>query len=540
MFLLFWWSFFYALELVVTDFTLQRLFLRIQYLAIPFVPVALLYFILEYGGYYRFLNLKFFGLILAPPVVAVILLITNNFHNLFFVKEYLVVVDEIFIRGFYPAPAYTAIMLNCGFLYFISTTILIHIHLSSQGIQKIQSALLLSAVLAPLFVAVLYILGIMPYPYLDFTVIIFPVSGICVMIGLFKYSFFEITPLPKEILFSTLAEGIVVLDDKHRILDINSAARNILESKIEVDGSVLFDKETFLNKYRNRFNTEKDLAFLARVKVGGGERYYAVSITPVFLNQEKPLYRVIVIRDITSEKKYETELEKSKSSLRIANEKIGLLNSITRHDILNNITILSGYTGMLEDEIPDEGEGRVYVEKINNAIEKITNQIRFTADYQNMGVDDPVWQNLDNVITDAWNSLGPKGSHISLDKKVPENLEIYADLLLEKVFYNLFENTSRHGVDATKIVVSFKEKPDGTGVIIVEDNGVGVADNIKGRIFSKGFGRNTGLGLFLVSEILAITKIKIFETGNEGEGAKFEMLVHKKGYKIRKEREEEE
>ena len=265
MFLLFWWSLFYALELVVTDFTLQRLCLKIQYLAIPFVPVALLYFVLEYGGYYRFLNLKFFGPVLLPPIAAVILLITNNYHHLFFLKEYVIVVDEIFIRGFSPAPVYTAILLYFGFLYFLSTTIMIHIHLSSQGVHKIQSALLLSAALVPLFVGVLYHLGIMPYPYLDVTVIIFPVSGICVMIGLFKYSFFEITPLPKEILFSALAEGMVVLDDKHRILDINAAARDILEGKIEVDGSVLFDKDTFLNKYRIHFNTEDNLAFLAEL-----------------------------------------------------------------------------------------------------------------------------------------------------------------------------------------------------------------------------------------------------------------------------------
>ena len=532
MFLLFWWSLFYALELVVTDFTQQTLFLRIQYLAIPFVPVALLYFVLEYGGYYRFLNLKFFGPVLLPPIAAVILLITNSYHHLFFINEYVIVVDEIFIRGFSPAPAYTAIMLYCGILYFISAAILIHIHLSSQGNQKIQSALLLIAVLAPLSVGVLYNLGIMPYPYLDVTVIIFPVSGICVMISLFKYSFFEITPLPKEILFSTLAEGMVVLDDKHRILDINTAARTILEGEIEADGSVFFDKDTFLNKYRTHFTTEKNLVFLAELKVGEDERYFAVSITPVFLDQERPLYRVIVIKDITSEKRYETELKKSKSSLRIANEKIGLLNSITRHDILNSITILSGYTEMLRDKIPDEGEEKVYVENISTAIEKITDQIRFTADYQNMGVEDPVWQNLDAMIMDAWHSLGQKAA-IRLEKNVPENLEIYADMLLEKVFYNLFENTTRHGTGATKIVVSFREQPDETAVLIVEDDGIGVPDTIKEKIFSKGFGRNTGLGLFLVTEILAITQVQIVETGKEGQGARFEMLIHKEGWKMR-------
>ncbi len=532
--LIFIWSLFYMCELGTSDFALQKLFLRLQYLAIPFLPVAVLYFVLEYGGYYRFLNIKFFSLVLAPSVAAFILLLTNGYHQLFFTQEYMVIVNDIIIRGFHPGPAYTLISIYYAVIYFISAAILIHIHLSSQGIQKVQSAVLIGAFLAPFFVGMLYYVGITPYPYLDFTVIIFPVSGLCVMIGLFRYRFFDIVPLPKQILFSSLSEGIVVLDEKKRILDINSAAQEILGEDVEADGSLIFDKDTFLNKYRERFESRRELAFLARIGTDGTEKFYAVSVTPVILNEDEPVYRVVVIRDITPEKKYERELEKSRSSLRIANEKISLLNSITRHDILNNITVLSAYTAMLGDDIPEESESGQYLNKINRSIEEITHQIRFTADYQNMGVDDPVWQELEPLIADAWNSLGLMKSDVVLNVDLPDRIEIYADMLFSKVFYNLFENSIRHGETVTAISISFAEKPDGTGVIVVADDGAGIPDDIKGRIFSKGFGKNTGLGLFLVSEILSITKMEIFETGKEGEGARFEILIHPKGWKVRK------
>ncbi len=96
--------------------------------------------------------------------------------------------------------------------------------------------------------------------------------------------------------------------------------------------------------------------------------------------------------------------------------------------------------------------------------------------------------------------------------------------MFEKVLQNLYDNTLRYaeGVDCVMIRC---EEQDGSLVITWEDNGPGVPDNLKERIFEKGVGKNTGLGLFLAREILSITGITISETGVYGEGARFEILV---------------
>ncbi|WP_421910093.1 histidine kinase N-terminal 7TM domain-containing protein [Methanolacinia petrolearia] len=537
MLLVFIWEFFYMFEMSSTNFESMKLFLRLQYFAIPFIPVVLLYFILEYGGYYRLLNFKYIGLLLVVPLVSLILLLTDDFHHLFFNIEYMVAADYIIVRGFEAGPVYNLLWIYSGILFFLSAVISFHIHLSSQGIQRVQSGVLVGALSASLFVELLYQVGVSPYPYLDLTTIVFPISGLCIMIGLFKYNFFDIVPLPKQTIFSSLSEGIIVLDSKKRIIDINSIAQDMLGGGVEVDGSLLFEKDTFLNKYEDRMNSPACIAFLARVERDGGEKFYAVSVTPISLNDGDNVYRILVLRDITHEKKYERELEKSRNSLKIANEKNSLLNSVTRHDILNNITVLSAYADLIGDQIPEEGKSRDYLDKMIKAIEQITQQIRFTADYQNMGVDDPIWQNMRRVVREAWESLGSVTSRIEFEVDLPENLEIYADFLLSKVFYNLFENSIRHGERVTKISVSFYTKPDGSGVVIVEDNGVGIPEDTKPRIFSKGFGKNTGLGLFLASEILSITKIGIFETGTEGKGARFEMVVHPNGWRVKEKKE---
>lgn len=49
--------------------------------------------------------------------------------------------------------------------------------------------------------------------------------------------------------------------------------------------------------------------------------------------------------------------------------------------------------------------------------------------------------------------------------------------------------------------------------------------NEKEKIFNQGYGKNTGLGLFLSREILALTGMTIRETGTPGKGARFEILV---------------
>ncbi|MEA2034237.1 MAG: ATP-binding protein [Euryarchaeota archaeon] len=103
------------------------------------------------------------------------------------------------------------------------------------------------------------------------------------------------------------------------------------------------------------------------------------------------------------------------------------------------------------------------------------------------------------------------------------HLEVFADPMLERVFFNLIDNAARHGQHVTKMSVIFYER-DGEGVVVVQDNGAGIPANIKKYVFEKGFGSNTRLDLFLTKEILEITGISIEVAGAKGEGAKF--LLH--------------
>ena len=105
-----------------------------------------------------------------------------------------------------------------------------------------------------------------------------------------------------------------------------------------------------------------------------------------------------------------------------------------------------------------------------------------------------------------------------------QNIFVLADPMLDKVFTNLLDNTIRHGEHVTEIAVSYEISDDELD-IIWEDNGVGIPDGEKEKIFERGFGKNTGLGLFLVREILSLANIRISENGTAGKGARFEIAV---------------
>jgi len=111
------------------------------------------------------------------------------------------------------------------------------------------------------------------------------------------------------------------------------------------------------------------------------------------------------------------------------------------------------------------------------------------------------------------------------------NIEIFADPMLPKVFSNLMENTLQYGERVTNIHITAMETEYGL-ILQWEDDGIGVPTEEKERIFERGFGKNTGLGLFLVKEMLALTGITIKETGEPGKGARFEIMAPREMWRI--------
>ncbi len=227
-----------------------------------------------------------------------------------------------------------------------------------------------------------------------------------------------------------------------------------------------------------------------------------------------------------------TDLRKTEAALMLANKKLKTLSRITRHDISNQLTalllILDIIQHQLDEPVGIEGEEDLLARAVS-LVYSVQSQTDFASEYERVGVDKPVWINLKDAVKES--AGDPAFSGIRFRCTIPPTLLVFCDAMIAKVFYNLFENAVRHGGGVTGISLSFEEKED-TGVFTIRDNGTGVPDEKKSSIFAEGYGEHTGLGLYVIQSILAITGLTIEETGVYTEGAAFAITISKGNYRF--------
>ncbi|MDD1718652.1 MAG: GAF domain-containing protein [Methanoregulaceae archaeon] len=328
-------------------------------------------------------------------------------------------------------------------------------------------------------------------------------------------------------LFETAQDAILILDgDTGEIIDANDFILNMLGYPLDY----------FIGRHLWELGFLKDKSLaqdaMADLMTNGYVRYEDLPletcdgrvinvefISNAYLVGDRKIIQCN-IRDITARKRAE-------EALAIAGRKLSLMSGITRHDIMNQLTVLSVSLDFAAGKMKDP-EGTVHVDRARRAVDTIRRQIAFTREYENLGVSAPAWQRLSDIVRSAASQV--EGIPVALE--VPDDrLAIYADPLLEKVFFNLFDNARLHGGTVSRISASYRTT--GTGLTIaVADDGTGIAAEDKPHLFERGFGKNTGLGLFLSREILSITGITITEAGVPGKGALFEISVPEGAYRF--------
>lgn len=509
------WSAAYALEFSAADLESNLLFTDIEYFGIAVIPIAFLAFALSYTGREHLLTRSRVLLLALFPALTIIAMLSNDLHHLYYTGFTPSIDGGAVIWLFHYGPLFWIFWIIAALLILAALVLLITHLFDAPAAYRSQISLLLIACIVPLIANVLYVLKIGPVPGLDLTPVGFLVTGLTLEAATIRYQFFSITPVARSLLPGIMTDSMIVIDDSGRIVDINPSAAAIAGLPEEAAIGMPFDR--FFPSLKSVVAGCTEEAGMSEAEVEmtviGQARVFMSRCQRTRGSSRDMNGYLLVLHDVT-------DLLHEKAALKKVNEKLGLLGDITRHDSLNQLTAVTGYLELaLESE--DIGEIRKDLRKSLTAAENVRHQLEFARDYSSLGRGSPQWFDLVAVAQSALIYAGQNGMQAGISCT---GVKIYADPLFERALFNLAQNAVAYSRTATEFRISCTPEGDGL-VIFVEDNGIGILDEEKEIIFRRGVGKNTGLGLFMVREILGITGMTIRETGTAGSGARFAITV---------------
>lgn len=483
----------------------------LEYVVNVTMPVLFLLYTYTFLGKSIVWRWKVIPFLLMVPVITLGLLWTNDVHHLFY--------RQVGLSG-EPFTSFT-LTYGIGFvihsayslgLLFISVFSLASAYLRSSRMHRRQIMPVLAASLIPIVALAIGLPRAFPLSLTYFFVIGFTAAAVLLFIGSFKYELFDVVPLALEGIVEAVDDGIIVTDTKGRLLFVNDLLlRRMGMSREEAYAKPLSTISPQLTECVEKARDGETVT----LALPGDDAIYMVKVTHILDSEGSPTSELLTLRDITEEKR-------NSERLRMANLKLSLLASVTRHDILNQLTIIRGYGELMARGKAEAASCERYGGEIASAGASIERQLRFIADYQSLGEASPRWQSAEKVVHRA-RELGLGGDlKVTIDL---DAIELLADPLLESVFSILLDNTVRHGVRATEVMIWNEEGEGGEMVIVYQDNGVGVAWEDKEHIFEVGHGKGGGLGLHLAREILEVSGMHMHENGEPGKCARFKMIV---------------
>lgn len=314
MFSLSWWSLTYGLEVASTDIATMRFWLRLEYFGIAASPVLWLLFAVQYAGKGPWLTRRNVAAIFAFPLLMAVLSGTNEFHNLFYSSIGVDRSGPLPFLDLTPGPAYGLFLAYTYLCLIGGTLLLLWVWLHSSNVYKRQAGIILLGAIVPFVVNILYLAGVRPFGHLDLTPFAFTVTGIIISFGLFQYKLFDMMPLAQDVLLENLRDGIVVVDAAGRIVEMNSIALKQFEMHGPPIGKSV---EEALKKYPEITSMFRSDGY--EHKEWGQDFktncFFDVRLSPILDKRRRRVGGLLVLRDITMEKKAEDELRKGKERL---------------------------------------------------------------------------------------------------------------------------------------------------------------------------------------------------------------------------------
>lgn len=530
------WSLSYGFELLSTTLEQMLFWQNIEYLGIVFIPVFWLLFILKFTGRDKYLKIKNFIWIISIPVITLFIVWANSFHYLYF-KSVSVDSSESFpLLSVETGPWYFIYTLYFHILLALGVVMLIKEYRNSDPMFKRHNLIILLAALIPWVANLAHLAGFRPMGHIDITPFAFILTVFMLSVGFIRFRFLDIIPIAREKFLEAMKEGLIVMDNLDRIVDLNRAIKMILsisgESLIGKNIDSVFPNQPELFEY---INDRKDGRLKIELQRNGYPIFMEVSITALFENKTSYNGLIILTRDITSQVGIENRFRIQYDQLITTNKLKDRLFSIIAHDLRSPLINLNEVIKMLNSGIISDAEFKLYITKLSNNISYangLLENLLFWSMSQLQGeIIKPLYFNIkvitDNIIILFDNVI--KEKEITTKNNLDPFSLVYADMdMIQLIVRNLISNAikfSKHGKSIT-ITSVIKRKEF---IMCISDSGVGISLENQNKLFeqetftTRGTDNEegTGLGLLLCKDFIEKNGGKIWVESKIGVGTKF-------------------
>lgn len=254
---------------------------------------------------------------------------------------------------------------------------------------------------------------------------------------------------------------------------------------------------------------------------------FSISMSTSLVKDEKgkPIATLGSFIEITERKKAEKALRGTMEELKMTNEKMRVVGRLTRHDVRNKLSAVTGNIFLTKQKVSGDREALTCLKDAESAVRQVERIFDFARTYEKLGVEELAYMNVEKTVKEAvllFSDL--HGIKVINDS---HGLTVLADSLLRQLFYNLIDNSLKYDEKASKIRIYYKEVRKDQLKLVYEDDGVGVSKSEKEKIFREGYGKGTGYGLYLIRKMCEVYGWTIRETGKHCKGAQFTVTIPK-------------
>jgi len=497
-----------ALTLAGGDLYTKLFWRRMQFPGIVVLPVAWFTFAVLYTGREKWLNRRTLTGLSLIPVITLVLAFTNEKHNLIWSSSAMnttgpfVVVDATFGVWLWVFMGYAYVLFLLGAFLF-----LVQIVTCSRPRYRRQTSILLFGTTVPWIASALALFGLNPFPGLDLTLVALTMTNLIVAFNILYFRLGDVIPLAREVIIESMSDGVIVLDMKNCIVDLNPSARQLMGSNTEFIGKPVGEvwPEWFSVMGLGDITEGKEIV------LDEGQRICDVSISPLIDWRDRIVSKVVVLRDVTDRKRS----EKIKQSLK---EKEILLQEI-HHRVKNNIQVICSLLNLQSRHIKD----KKYAEMLKESQDRIKSMgLIHEKLYKSESLAQIDFSEyIKDLAQSLFRSYGASASNIAL--KIEGNVCLGIDTAIPcgLLINELVSNSLKHAFPDRKGEITIVFRSDnGCIELIVSDNGVGIPDDID-------FRTTESLGLHLVT-ILAEDQLGGEITLNRSTGTAFHITFEVK------------